>query len=188
MDDIMDSVDSLGEAEKITGEIDEVLDKGEFRIKEWVYSGIRQKRTVDADKIEQRTIQLLSNSGIKTNTERVIGMEWDPKNDSFGYDIKLNFSVKKRKVHSEPDLSCEQVPAKIPQTLTKRQVLSQVNRVYDPMGLVPPFTVRAKMMLRKLWGHENKLDWDDPIPEHLKREWITFFEELVGEGHQFKEY
>ena len=57
-------------------------------------------------------------------------------------------------------------------------MLSQVNGVYDPMGLVSPFTVRAKKVLRKLWGHENKLDWDDPIPEHIKREWITFFEEL----------
>ena len=79
MDDIMDSVDSFGEAEKITGEIDEVLDEGGFRIKEWVYSGKRQERTADADEIEQRTVKLLSNSGIKTNTERVLGMEWDPK-------------------------------------------------------------------------------------------------------------
>ena len=81
-------------------------------------------------------------------------------------------------MHLKPDLSREQVPAKIPQTLTKRQVLSQVNGVYDPMGLVSPFTIRAKIMLRKLWGQENKLDWDDPSPDHLKREWITFFEEL----------
>ena len=114
MDDIMDSVDSLGEAEKVTGEIDEVLDKGGFRIKEWVYSRKQQERTADADETEQRTVQLLSNSGIKTDTERVLGMEWDPKNDTFGYNIKLNFSVKKRNVHSEPDLSREQVPAKIP--------------------------------------------------------------------------
>ena len=98
---------------------------------------------------------------------------WDPENDTFGYNIKLYFSIKTRNVHLEPDLSREQVPAKIPQTLTKRQVLSQGNGVYNPMSLVSPFTVRAKIMLRKLWGQENKLDWDDPIPDHLKREWIT---------------
>ena len=49
MDDIMDSVDSLRKAVKLTGEIDEVLDKGGFRIKEWTYSGKRQERTADAD-------------------------------------------------------------------------------------------------------------------------------------------
>lgn len=82
-------------------------------------------------------------------------------------------------MHPEPDLSREQVSAKIPETLTKRQILSQVSGVYDPMGLVSPFTVRTKIMLRKHWGQENKLDWDDSIPEHLKREWVTHFEELL---------
>lgn len=57
-------------------------------------------------------------------------------------------------------------------------VLSQVNGIYDPMGLVAPFTVRAKIMLRKLWGQDEKLDWDDAMPERLRREWVTFFEEL----------
>lgn len=62
--------------------------------------------------------------------------------------------------------------------LTKRMVLSQVNGIYDPMGLVSPFTVRAKIMLRKLWAQDKKLDWDDAMPERLRREWVTFFEEL----------
>ena len=57
-------------------------------------------------------------------------------------------------------------------------VLSQVNGIYDPMGLVAPFTVRAKSMLRKLWGQDEKLDWDDAMPERLRREWVTFFEEV----------
>ena len=57
-------------------------------------------------------------------------------------------------------------------------VLSQVNEIYDPMGLVAPFTVRTKIMLRKLWGRDEKLDWDDAMPEHLRREWVAFFEEL----------
>lgn len=46
------------------------------------------------------------------------------------------------------------------------------------MGLVSPFTVHAKIMLRKLWGQDEKLVWDDAIPERLRREWLTFFEEL----------
>ena len=34
------------------------------------------------------------------------------------------------------------------------------------------------MMLRKLCGQKKRLDWDDAIPDHLRHEWITFFEEL----------
>ena len=46
------------------------------------------------------------------------------------------------------------------------------------MGLISPFTVRAKIMLCKLWGRDEKLDWDDAIPERLRQEWINFFQEL----------
>lgn len=121
----------------------------------------------------------LNRVNVTTNgTERVLGVGWDPQNDAFGYKLKLNFSIKMKKVHLEPDLSGEQVPTTVPAPLTKRQVLFQVNGVYDPLGLISPFTVRAKMMLRKLWGQEKRLDWDDAIPDHLKHEWITFFEEL----------
>ena len=83
-------------------------------------------------------------------TERILKMGWDPQSDTFGYKVKLNFSIKRRNVHVEPDLSREQVPTSVPAPLTKKQVLSQVRGVYDPLGLISPFTVRAKMMLRKL--------------------------------------
>ena len=39
MDDIIDSVDLIDEARKVMAEIDEVLDKGDFKIKEWTCSG-----------------------------------------------------------------------------------------------------------------------------------------------------
>ena len=45
--------------------------------------------------------------------------------------------------------------------LTKRSILSQVNGIYDPLELVAPFTIKAKIMLRKLWLHKEKLDWDN---------------------------
>ena len=38
-----------------------------------------------------------------------------------------------------------------PQQLTKRMLLSQINSVYDPLGLAGPFTVRAKILMRHLW-------------------------------------
>ena len=145
MDDIMDSVDLVDAASKVMGEIDEVLDKGDFKIIEWTCSGRTRGCSTDAD-VEQKAIQLLSNSSVTTNsTERELGMGWDPQNDTFGYKVKLNFSIKRRKVQLESDLSREQVPtSSVSAPLTKRQVLSQVNGVYDPLGLISPFTLRAK--------------------------------------------
>ena len=57
-------------------------------------------------------------------------------------------------------------------------ILCQVNSIYDPLGLAGLYTVRAKILMRKLWTYETKLDWDDPIPEEYGRKWMTFFDDL----------
>ena len=58
-------------------------------------------------------------------------------------------------------------------------ILSQVNSIYDPLGLATPFTVRAKMLLRQLnMNEEVKLGWDDPIPDEYHQDWVNFFTKL----------
>jgi hypothetical protein len=57
-------------------------------------------------------------------------------------------------------------------------ILSQINGIYDPLGLASPFVVRAKIMMRKLWISDPKLDWDNPIPEKCQENWIKFFQDL----------
>ena len=113
-----------------------------------------------------------------TDNEKVLGIVWNPEEDCFHFEVKLNFSPKKKKLRTGPDINREQIPKEIPTNLTKRMILSQVNSIYDPLGLAGPFTVRAKIMMRRLWGSEAKLDWDDPVPEDVRRSWIEFFRDL----------
>ena len=67
---------------------------------------------------------------------------------------------------------------KLTPPLTKRMILSQVNIMYDPLGLAGPFTVRPKILMRHLWANSVKLDRDDPIPEGNNQQWSAFFNEL----------
>ena len=46
---------------------------------------------------------------------------------------------------------------------TKRVVLSLLARVYDPLGLLTPFTVLAKCLFQELW--ELRLNWDEVLPD-----------------------
>ena len=39
MDDIISSVNRIGDAEKQTSSINNILQKGSFRMKKWIYSG-----------------------------------------------------------------------------------------------------------------------------------------------------
>ena len=48
---------------------------------------------------------------------------------------------------------------------TKRQMLKLVASVYDPVGLVQPFTLKGRMFLQT--ANELKCDWDDELPQDL---------------------
>ena len=52
----------------------------------------------------------------------------------------------------------------ITKSLTQRLVLSLVSKVYDPIGLVAPITVGARLILKDIW-RVNGQSWDDELPK-----------------------
>ena len=57
-------------------------------------------------------------------------------------------------------------PCKIDATAdTKRKILSQTSKIFDPLNLVLPVTIRGRILMRKIW----KLDvgWDDKLPKDI---------------------
>ncbi|GFW34601.1 integrase catalytic domain-containing protein [Trichonephila clavipes] len=58
----------------------------------------------------------------------------------------------------------------------KRFILQAVGKIFDPLGLISPFTVRMKCHLQDLWKEETH--WDDPLPTHIEKEWKKWCEEL----------
>ena len=52
---------------------------------------------------------------------------------------------------------------------TKRSILSQISKVFDPLGLYLPVTTRGKLLMRNLWS--KKLNWDEEISEEDKETW-----------------
>ena len=47
--------------------------------------------------------------------------------------------------------------------ITQRTVLSFVSSVFDPVGLVAPYTVRARLLLKDIWKISGQ-SWDDELP------------------------
>lgn len=62
--------------------------------------------------------------------------------------------------------------------ITKRKVLSCVSKIFDPLGLYSPVTVRSKLFLRKIWS--ANLSWDQPLTEELLTEWNKLDKDLNG--------
>ena len=107
---------------------------------------------------------------------KILGLVWHPELDTFKFTVRLNFSPKRKKQRTGLNLAIEDIPSEIPVCLTKRMIVSQINGIYDPMGLASPFAVKAKIFMRNLWsGESKKLGWDDCVAVARGQEWISFF-------------
>ncbi|GFS90517.1 uncharacterized protein TNCV_4097191 [Trichonephila clavipes] len=92
------------------------------------------------------------------NGTKVLGLSWNTNEDYLTTDTKslLEFvSLDKN---------------------TKRFILQAVGKIFDPLGLISPFTVKMKCLLQDLWKEE--IQWDDPLPTHIEKEWKKWCEEL----------
>ena len=62
----------------------------------------------------------------------------------------------------------------IPENLTKRDCVSRVAEIFDPLGKMMPIVCGLKLDISEL--STRKLDWDDVIPDDLRKIWLTNFE------------
>nr|XP_037871813.1 uncharacterized protein LOC119629588 isoform X2 [Bombyx mori] len=60
--------------------------------------------------------------------------------------------------------------------ITKRSILSNVSQIFDPLGLLSPVIIVAKVLLQQLWL--LKIGWDDTVPDHIARVWNRFVNSL----------
>lgn len=85
---------------------------------------------------------------------KALGLSWNPLRDSFSFNFQLSN----------------------PMEVTKRSVLSVISRIFDPLGLIAPVVISAKIFLQQLWI--RKLEWDSPFPDDLKEWWNEYYYSL----------
>ena len=78
------------------------------------------------------------------------GLKWNPSTDTLSYTPAKEYTP--------------------PPTITKRHVLQISSKIYDPVGLLSPVTVKAKLLIQELW--QKELAWDKPLPLQLKTKWL----------------
>ena len=162
VDDIIDSVKGKDVAIKLAKEISFIYEKANMHVKEWIFSGEQPNQ-------EEVDIPV----GSEGEKSRVLGVVWAPESDVLQFDVEINFSSKKRKVRTGPNVEKAQLLKEMPVILTRRIVMSQVMSIFDPMGLITPITINARFLLRETWS--LKLGWDDDLGAKLKHDWFNFF-------------
>jgi hypothetical protein len=63
---------------------------------------------------------------------KVLGLRWNPNTDA-------------------PQFQQRQPPNNANNIITKREVLRESSKIYDPLGILTPVTIRAKILIQELW-------------------------------------
>ena len=155
VDDITSGADEQAEVDRLKADIPDILGRGGFKLKHIVTTG----QPVEG--------------GMK-----VLGVKWDPLNDTLAVEVNINLSKKVKGKHVDPDLSLEQISELGQAVLTRRKLLAIAHSCYDPLGFVSPITVAMKIKMRDLYSKDLALGWDTPIPVQMRDAWVKIFQEV----------
>ena len=59
--------------------------------------------------------------------------------------------------------------------------MSKISTLFDPVGFLKPFVVRAKLLMQEVWISE--IDCDDQLPENISHKAKKSFPELQDLGN-----
>ncbi|XP_068987944.1 uncharacterized protein [Bombus flavifrons] len=149
VDDLLTGVDTRGEARSLRTELTELLKLAGLNIRKWASNDRELLRGLSEQDINDKL--LLGES----QTFKTLGVIWNSFDDSILYSVKINPTASR---------------------VTKRTISSEIAKIYDPLGLLAPVIVRAKMLLQRLWT--LKIDWDESLPADLHTEWNKFYTQL----------
>ena len=155
MDDICESVNTEKEARKLTNDIDTVLKTGGFKVKDWISNKMLKEKV---NGVAENEVNMF-----KGDEEKVLGTLWNFKTDKFHFRVAADL------------VTLDNSPNHV-QKMTKRMILSQVARIYDPIGFAAAFIVRTKIGMQRL--RQLGLDWDDEVPVAVQETWISLFQEI----------
>lgn len=151
VDDLISGEDSTERAIQLRNELNELLSKGGFTLRKWCSNSLRVLEGLSPEHVAtQSTVAFQDGESIKT-----LGISCEPASDTFKLDVNINGTG---------------------ETLTKRRILSQIAQLFDPLGLIAPVILQAKILIEQIWIFA--LNWDDPVPAAIASTWRLICQQL----------
>lgn len=151
VDDLISGADSINNAIAAKNELMEILKEGGMRLRKWTSNNQQLLYTLPVGETE-KSLQLFSDN----EDSKTLGLKWNPKTDMFHFDVSW---------YNEDG------------TLTKRKLLSEASKLFDPAGWLAPIVIKAKILMTEVW--RTKIDWDEAVPEVVIQNWKEYHNDLV---------
>ena len=150
VDDLMTGGATVDEVKEKKTESTEIFEDATFRLHKW-HSNVESLEAPRDDNNDESTFakQQLGNR----SSTKLLGLGWNK--------VKDCLSVVKT----------DEVPA-----TTKRNALSQLAKLYDPLGLVSPTMLLGKTLFREMCT--TRILWDSEFPETMVRNWEAWYRQI----------
>ncbi|XP_062557315.1 uncharacterized protein LOC134222188 [Armigeres subalbatus] len=151
VDDVISGHDNHDTMVQTCEQLMEIMKSAGFVLRKWAanYKTVLSKVPQELWETSSE-LELDRSQAIKT-----LGLLWFPQPDVFKF-----------KVPALPELN----------VVTKRIVVSEMSQLFDPLGLLGPVIVNAKMFIQHLWA--ANLSWDSEIAEESATWWKKYRTEI----------
>lgn len=151
VDDLMTGASTVSGAAQLKTDIITILNGAQMNLRKWASNYPMLLNDIPEEhKAPLTTLNLLTNDEL----HKTLGINWNPRTDKFSF-----------KIEPVAETKC-----------TKRTLLSETSKLFDPLGWLSPSTVTAKLMFQEIWT--TKLLWDDTLPYDILNKWNKFKTEL----------
>ncbi|UYV63732.1 hypothetical protein LAZ67_2005453 [Cordylochernes scorpioides] len=148
VDDLLTGAQTIAETKELIDQLKDLMKNGGFHLRKW-NSNCHEIVSHVEEINEEKKINLE-----KGAISKILGIVWDHVQDTFRVNITLPEEV-----------------------VTKRDLLSNIARIFDPIGFLSPTTVALKIIMQELW--RGGTGWDEHIPNDIKEKWNNFRAELL---------
>ena len=151
MDDSLDSVEEDEKGVDLYHQLNALWAKAGMHARKWVSNSA----TVMAAIPEEDRATEVDIKDSKDTVTTTLGLQWNSTDDL---------------------LAVPATPVTEGYPITKRSVLKKIATVFDPLGLISPFVVQAKIMLQELWN--RGYDWDEEVQDEVANRLQVWFSQL----------
>ncbi|XP_062704099.1 uncharacterized protein LOC134286498 [Aedes albopictus] len=148
VDDILSGADTVAEAIECQTQLIGMLKSAGFPVHKWSSNSPKLLECIPESDREELVNLTDGCEGVM----KTLGLTWSPQRDEFAFVAN--------------HLANESKPP------TKRSVLSEISKLFDPIGLLSPVIIIAKLIMQRIWL--AGVPWDAKLEGDLLQEWLQF--------------
>ncbi|XP_011884011.1 PREDICTED: uncharacterized protein LOC105571146 [Vollenhovia emeryi] len=151
VDDVLFGDDDISSLRQRRDQLVNLMRCGKFELRKWASNSPALLEDIDPSGHGLACSKTIADD----EKIKVLGIVWNPARDTFQFRVTINRSI--------PE--------------SKREILSTIAKLFDPLGWVSPVIIAAKIFMQHLW--RSQLTWDQKIPDDLQARWQLIFSKLT---------